>query len=86
MPKKVGLIVTIFKSELEKYPELSPTLQKISKEVNSMEEACIYAPQPGYVVEFINLLQRYQVGYGLHSGGVSKPQSSGEDPTDSKYQ
>lgn len=62
----MAILITIFRTELEKHPELSDHLKLLSQEVNEVGPANIYIPKGGYLMQVIKLLGSYGVVYGIH--------------------
>ncbi len=59
--------VSVDKKDLETHKDLSHQLTGLSMQIKELEEACIYLPAPGKLMEFIRLLDKYRVTYGIHS-------------------
>ena len=63
----MSVIVSVYKRDLENHKDLSHQLTGLSTQINELEEACVYLPAPGKLMEFIRLLDAYRVTYGIHS-------------------
>ena len=65
----MAIVITIFKSQLSTNPRLIIELAEFASEVTQVEEAFIYVPKQGQVVEFINLLSSHTIAYNINSDG-----------------
>ena len=59
--------ITVFKSLLEDKKDLSHQLTQLSQQVQETDNACIYAPLPGRLMNIISLLDSHRVPFGIHS-------------------
>jgi hypothetical protein len=62
----MSAIVTVFKSELEEKTHLVPVLIKLSKEVKELNDAYVYRPRTGSLMQFLTLLNEKDISYGTH--------------------
>jgi hypothetical protein len=62
----MAILITIFKTELEKHLELSDHLKLLSQEIKEVGPAYIYIPKGGHLMQAIKLLGTYGVVYGIH--------------------
>ena len=65
----MAIVITIFKSQLSTNPRLIIELAEFASEVTQVEEAFIYVPKQGQVVEFINLLSSHTIAYNINADG-----------------
>jgi hypothetical protein len=65
----MAIIITIFKSQLAANPGLIIELEDITNESTQLEDAFVYVPKQGQVVDFINLLNHHNVAYNINSEG-----------------
>ena len=73
----MGAIVTVFKNEIRKAPELAHALPDLCNEVKELEEAYIFSPKSGSLFKLLNLLKEHGIVYGTHFDSTDeKPQHS----------
>lgn len=65
----MAIVITIFNSQLADNPSLLTQLIGFSRESTELEEAFVYVPKQGQVVEFINLLGSHTIAYNINSEG-----------------
>jgi hypothetical protein len=59
-------IVTVFKSELKNRDFVVTQLKTLCKEVSTAEEALMFTPKDGKLVEFLSVMKFHKVAYGTH--------------------
>jgi hypothetical protein len=59
-------IVTVFRSELIQRDFVRGQLLHLSKQIIEAEEAVIFCPIEGKLVEFLSVLRFHKVAYGTH--------------------
>jgi hypothetical protein len=62
----MGAIVTVFKNEIKKAPELITSLPEYCSEVKELEEAFVFSPKSGSLFRILNLLKERNIIYGTH--------------------
>jgi hypothetical protein len=62
----MNAIVTVFKSELSEKLQVVPVLIKLSKEVKELDDAFIYRPRSGSLMQFLSYLKEKNISYGTH--------------------
>lgn len=63
----MAVLITIFKSELEKHQSLNEQLKLLSEEVKDVSNAIVFVPRAGELMKFIKVLGTYPIQYGIHS-------------------
>jgi hypothetical protein len=63
----MGVLITIYRSELEKYPVLMEQLKLLAEEVKDVSNAVVFVPESGELMKFIKILGAYPIQYGIHS-------------------
>ena len=59
-------IVTIFKGELEGKTQLQERLTRMAVEIQEVNDAYIYIPKAGSLMEFLMILKANKISYGTH--------------------
>jgi hypothetical protein len=59
-------IVTVFKSELKNRDFVKNQVEALCNEIRVVDDATIFSPKEGKLVEFLNVLKFYKVAYGTH--------------------
>jgi hypothetical protein len=68
----MAVIITIFKSQLAENPRLILELAEHASEASEFEEAFVYVPKAGQLMEFVNLLSQSGVNYSITSEGQAE--------------
>jgi hypothetical protein len=55
--------IRILKDELKNHPKLGSQLSLLCKKVKEEIEACVYTPELGVLVSFLNLLSEHKIDY-----------------------
>jgi hypothetical protein len=63
----MAVLITVFKSELDKYDTLTDQLKLLSEQVNDIANAIVFVPRSGVLMQFIKVLGAYPIQYGIHS-------------------
>lgn len=59
-------IVTVFKSELSKKEHVKLQVKALCKEIKEVDDATIFSPAAGKLVEFLSVLKFHKIAYGTH--------------------
>jgi hypothetical protein len=59
-------IVTVFKSELNEREYVKGQLNHLCKQIIDTDEAVIFCPVEGKLVEFLSVMRFHKVAYGTH--------------------
>jgi hypothetical protein len=57
--------IVIFKTDLQKSPNIGQELSQLSDRVKELEDACQYFPLEGKLVDFMRILMKYNLSYEL---------------------
>jgi hypothetical protein len=59
-------IVTVFKSELKTKPYVIGQIKTLCKQLQEIDEAFMFSPKDGKLVEFLTVLKFHKISYATH--------------------
>lgn len=66
--------IKILKYNLKSHPELSSKLTLLCRHVREEIDACVYTPEPGTLVTFLNLLSGHKIDYEMNYENQVSPE------------
>jgi hypothetical protein len=59
-------IVTVFKTEFSNREFVKEKLTTLTKDTREFDDALVFSPKSGKLVEFLSVLKFYKIAYGTH--------------------
>lgn len=59
-------VVTVFKNDLSQRELVKSQVKSLCKEIKELENATVFCPKDGKLVEFLGVLRFHKITYGTH--------------------